>query len=236
MPDSRHRPPRLFRVEGSSAKGWQFIYTGFVLILLCFFIMLTSFASPQQSRMTRFARSFSEAVSVFPQGRSIEAGNGPSGADGFVLKQEDMLARLFADVNQLRAQHELAGVELRLDAHGALMTLSDNLLFASGEAGISAEACGLLDAIGRVIGRTQASVEIGGHTDAQPIHTPAFPSNWELSTSRAVNVLRFLVEKGYVAPDRISAVGFGEYRPLAANDSSVNMARNRRVEFVFRPE
>ena len=67
----------------------------------------------------------------------------------------------------------------------------------------------------------------------QPISTPEFPSNWELSTKRAVNVLRFLIEKGKVNPDRLSAVGYGPTRPIAPNDTEENRRKNRRVEIVI---
>ncbi|MEJ2661760.1 MAG: OmpA family protein, partial [Desulfobacteraceae bacterium] len=79
-------------------------------------------------------------------------------------------------------------------------------------------------------------VDIQGHTDDQPIRTHAFPSNWELSTARAVNVLRFMTAEAGVSPRRLSAVGLSKYHPLVPNDSKKNRARNRRVEIIFRPE
>ncbi len=236
MPDRKHNLMRLLTFSGRGESGWQVIYTGFVLIMLCFFIMLTSFAAPQESRITRFARAFSSAVSVLPQGKGIESGPVVSDSDPTAVDKSDITDRLFEEISQLGRQNELSQAEMRIDPRGVVMTLSDTLLFASGEARIAPDAHRLLDKVGRVIARTRAAVEIGGHTDNRPIQTRAFPSNWELSTSRAVNVLRYLVEHQYVDSGRVSAIGFGEYNPVAANDAPVDRARNRRVEFVFKAE
>jgi chemotaxis protein MotB len=72
-------------------------------------------------------------------------------------------------------------------------------------------------------------LQIGGHTDKQPINTPQFPSNWDLSTARALSVVRFLVEQG-IPPDRLSAAGYGEYEPVDPGDSTDAFRKNRRIE------
>ena len=74
---------------------------------------------------------------------------------------------------------------------------------------------------------------IEGHTDNVPINTYMFASNWELSTARAVVVTRFLVESAEVNPTRISAQGYGEFRPIALNDNAENKAKNRRVNILI---
>jgi chemotaxis protein MotB len=117
------------------------------------------------------------------------------------------------------------------------MRLSDHALFNLGEAEISVAAIPILKKIGSIVAKTDYLVRIEGHTDDLPIRTVAFPSNWELSTARAVNVLRYLTEKFSLSPQRISAVGFGEYQTVAPNDSPANRAKNRRVEIIFsKPE
>jgi chemotaxis protein MotB len=74
---------------------------------------------------------------------------------------------------------------------------------------------------------------VEGHTDNVPIHTRQFPSNWELSTARAVNVLKYFADADRIDPRRLSAVGYGESKPLVNNDSPRNRAKNRRVEIVL---
>jgi chemotaxis protein MotB len=79
---------------------------------------------------------------------------------------------------------------------------------------------------------TNASVRIEGHTDNVPIHTETYPSNWELSTARAVNVLRYFIEERGFPPEKLFAEGFADTRPRAANDTAERRAKNRRVNFV----
>ncbi len=217
-------------------SGWQVIYTGFVLILLCFFVMLTSFASLQQSKITRFARAFSHAVSVFTGGRSLEKGDTAIDGDAMAVSREDRLARLFEKVRQLGNTARLDPVLVKRTRRGVVITLSENLLFASGDAQMTESAASLLDKVAWMIRQVAVPVEIEGHSDDRPIRTGRYPSNWELSTARAVTVLRYLVERRGIEGRRVTAVGFAQFRPVAPNDSPDNRARNRRVEIVFKPE
>jgi chemotaxis protein MotB len=113
------------------------------------------------------------------------------------------------------------------------MRLNDRALFDLGAAEVSAGAKKLLHHIGDIIAKTDYQIRIEGHTDDLPIRTVRYPSNWELSTARAVNVLRVLQQHSGIEPRRLSAVGFGEYQPLFPNDSPAHRARNRRVEIIF---
>lgn len=113
------------------------------------------------------------------------------------------------------------------------MRLSDSALFDLGEAELSADAEKLLGRISDIIAKTVYQIRIEGHTDDLPIRTARYPSNWELSTARAVNVLRFLLKQKRIAAERLSAVGFGQYQPLFPNDSPAHRARNRRVEIIL---
>lgn len=232
----RERKQRRLKAQPqqSNTNGWQIIYTGFILIMLCFFIMLTSFASLQQSKITRFAKAFSNAVSVFKGGRSLEKGQTMIDAGAVILSKEDSMARLFQQVQLLTRQNDLTQVSLHRDERGVVMTLADKLLFKSGQAKLSASADSLLDKISHLIQTIGVPIEIEGHTDNVPIHTAGFASNWELSTARAVNVLRYLVERQQTDPNRLSAVGFSEYQPMADNASADGRAKNRRVDIIFK--
>ncbi len=214
--------------------GWQMVYTGFVLILLCFFIMLTSFASFQESRITRFVRSFSNAVTVFQDGNALEKGQTIISNDAAMVDKDDPLARLFEKVNQLGREKGLDNIDVRRTPRGVIMTLSEKMLFASGSAALSVASYPLLRRIAAIIKSVGVPVEIEGHTDDVPIRTEAFPSNWELSTARAVNVLRFLTENQGVDHHTISAVGMSQYHPLVANTTDENRYKNRRVEIIFK--
>lgn len=216
--------------------GWQFVYTGFALIMLCFFIMLTSFASLEQSKITRFARSFSNAVTVFSGGRALEKGETMIDSNALIVDKEDPLARLFEKIKIQSQAQGLDNIEIRQTRRGVVMTLADKMLFSSGEAELSEASIPLLNKISTIILKMRLPVEIEGHTDNVPIQTFAYPSNWELSTARAVNVLRYLAETKGVAIDLLSAVGKSEFHPLIPNDSIENRNKNRRVEIIFKPE
>jgi chemotaxis protein MotB len=235
----RQRPfihRRTSSLEPSTTGGWQIIYTGFILIMLSFFIMLTSFASLQKAKITRFARAFSSAVSVFQEGNRIESGKTVHDTDVSLLDKQDHLARLFETVRTLGREAHLEGVSIERSRRGVVMTLAETLLFASGQAKLSPQAYPLLEKVGRLISTVSVPVEIEGHTDNVPINNDRYPSNWELSTARAINVLRFFIGKKWSAADRISAVGRAEFQPLYANDTPENRARNRRVEIIFKAD
>ncbi|MCP4748695.1 MAG: flagellar motor protein MotB [Desulfobacteraceae bacterium] len=213
--------------------GWQIIYTGFILIMLTFFIMLTSFSSLQQSKITRFVSAFSTAVSVFNGGIQLESGKMLIDSQHSIVNKEDKLARLFESVLYLRQKSGLEHLDLRTGPNGVALTLSDNLLFASGRAQLSPSANGLLEEIGKMVQKIPVPIKIEGHTDNRPITNAQFASNWELSTARAIAVLRYLVNQTGVVPARLSAVGYAQFQPVSANDTVAGRAKNRRVEIVF---
>jgi len=124
------------------------------------------------------------------------------------------------------------GIQVESMKGGFKALLATPLLFSVGKADIDPRAHVLLDQVANVLKHSSLFVTVEGHTDPQPINTPEFPSNWELSTMRAVNVLRYLHSRG-VPVDRLTAVGFGEYRPIADNNTEEGRQKNRRIEIVF---
>ncbi len=218
----------------SMSGGWQIVYTGFILIMLSFFILLTSFSSLDASKVTQFVSSFSNAVSVLNYGKSLEPGHTMLDTEFTILPMENRIAALFEKVRQVSQEEGLDQIELQRTRQGVVMTLKDSLLFESGKADLSGDAYPRLEKIGRLIERIGVPVEIEGHTDNRPIRTGRFPSNWELSTARAVSVLRYFIEKQQIDAGRLSAVGRGEHQPVVSNDSPQHRAMNRRVNIVFR--
>lgn len=230
--DSKRR--RAGNTSGSSGGGWEIIYTGFILIMLCFFIMLSSFSSVEAAKVMRFVRSFAAAVSIFPGGHKFESGPTVLPDSEEIVDGKSHLAEIFEDLKQYRRDMQLEGeIQLAVSEEGLVMQLADHALFDSGVAEISAKARPLLEKVGTIICKTPYAVRIEGHSDDQPIRTEQFPSNWELSTARAVNVLRFLVDRFELPPQRLAAAGFAEFQPVAPNTGPQNRARNRRVEIIF---
>jgi chemotaxis protein MotB len=220
--------------EGSSGPGWEIIYTGFILIFLCFFIMLSAFSTIEEAKVMQFVRSFANAVSILPWGAKFDSGLSVLPKSPDMVENNADLAKIFEELELLSARLDFEGeVDLALTKEGLVMRLTEKAIFDSGVAGISPEAYPLLEKVGAIIAKTAYFIRIEGHTDNVPIHTTVFPSNWELSTARAVNVLRYFIETYKIDPQRLAAVGFGEYQPLVLNNTHTDRAKNRRVEIIF---
>ncbi|MBI4705165.1 MAG: OmpA family protein [Deltaproteobacteria bacterium] len=117
-----------------------------------------------------------------------------------------------------------------------VLQLRNDVLFDSGSTAIKKEGKEALEQVAGVLATLPGrKLQVAGHTDNVPIATPRFGSNWELSTGRAVEVVRFLIEKG-LKPDVVSAAGYGEHDPVAGNETAEGKARNRRIEIVLQPD
>lgn len=129
-------------------------------------------------------------------------------------------------------------VRLELGERGLVITFVTEVLFDSGKAKIREDAYPALDKVVSVLVKELKDRNIGieGHTDNEPIKYSGWKSNWELSTARATSVLHYLVDKKGVGPERVSATGYGEYRPIASNDTPEGRQRNRRVEVIVMPK
>lgn len=120
-----------------------------------------------------------------------------------------------------------------IEERGLVISIQDTLLFESGSADITPRARDILDKVITVLSAAPNYIKVEGHTDNLPINTNRFPSNWELSVLRATNVVQLMGGPGKIASDRLSASGYGEYRPLVSNDTDAGRARNRRVDLVI---
>ncbi|MCX7661421.1 MAG: OmpA family protein [Candidatus Omnitrophica bacterium] len=128
-------------------------------------------------------------------------------------------------------------VRLQMMEKGLVITFVADVLFDSGKATIRPEAYPILNKVARVLKENVPDLDIGieGHTDNEPIKYSGWKSNWELSTARALSVLHYLVDKEGISPRRVSAIGYGEFRPIASNSTKEGRQLNRRVEIVILP-
>jgi chemotaxis protein MotB len=140
-----------------------------------------------------------------------------------------------------KMKDEIAHGDIRLSQSGGKLRVDmvDKILFDSGEAVISKRGEGVLARVGGVLATMDdKQIQVSGHTDSHPISeklAPQFPTNWELSVARAVNVVRFLQEKANVPPRNLIATGYGEFHPIASNKTPAGRARNRRIEILLTP-
>lgn len=129
-------------------------------------------------------------------------------------------------------------VRLQMMEKGLVITFVADILFDSGKAKVRQSAYTILNKVATVLNENVPELNIGieGHTDNVPIKVSGWKSNWELSTARALSVLHYLVDEKNILPNRISAVGYGEYNPVATNDTAEGRKLNRRVEVVILPQ
>ena len=124
-------------------------------------------------------------------------------------------------------------VQLLKDSRGYILRINNNLLFDEGSSDLNKNSEQTLSKIVEILAKIKNFVIIEGHTDSTPIKTEKYPSNWELSTGRATNLIKYLIEKGNISPERLSAVGYGEYVPIADNTSNNGRKLNRRVDIII---
>src|SRR3989338_6998517 len=127
--------------------------------------------------------------------------------------------------------------KLQMTERGLVITFVSEIFFDSGKDKVKEDGKTTLDKVAEVLNRDvpNSAVAVEGHTDNDPIKYSGWKSNWELSSARALAVLHYLVDECKVEPQRLSANGYGEFRPVAANDTKEDMQKNRRVEIVILP-
>jgi len=155
------------------------------------------------------------------------------------LRDEVEVLRNAQGILAQRLSKEIEDKQVRLEMaqKGLVITFVAEVLFGSGKAQLREESFPILDKVVRILQEDVLENDIGieGHTDNEPIKYSRWKSNWELSTQRALGVLYYLEDKG-VNPGRLSAIGYGEHRPIISNDTPDGQQLNRRVEIVILPK
>jgi chemotaxis protein MotB len=147
-------------------------------------------------------------------------------------KRNEIYARFISELQKMIDGGQLS---VSINEGRIVINLPDNVLFPSGSATLSVSGRETLKEIAALLGEfSDRRFQIEGHTDNVPIYTPKFPSNWELSTARALSVVQLMTKEGVIA-ENLSAAGFGEFHPRADNTSKEGRALNRRIEIVMQP-
>jgi len=152
--------------------------------------------------------------------------------------REARLAEVQGTYDELvgKLEEEIQRGEVKISELKGKLTVNvvDKILFDSGKATLKPAGIKVLQQIGDILkSAVDKNIQVEGHTDNVPIHTPQYPSNWELSTARATTVLHFLQDKANIPGERLSAVGYGEYHPISSNSSAEGRALNRRIQIVL---
>lgn len=207
-----NRPPLPPAVQ--PIPQWQTIYCSLMLLLVVFFVMLIAYSAIDKDR-------FLQIKNVARMAPDVSRPSPDMNQAMQSLKQLSMNLGIHNDFSVVRTQDGFKAV------------VPNPVLFASGDASLGEGVYPILDGIIKIAEQDHLSIQVEGYTDNLPIHTAKFPSNWELSTMRAVNILRYLQQNG-IPPGRLAAIGFAEYRPAAGNDTPEGRQKNRRIEILFR--
>lgn len=236
---SREKKPQE---QKAGLPEWLATYGDLVTLLMCFFVLLFAFSSIDAQKFEAVMQSFQGSAGILSGGKTLTDGplvfNGMPEAQTTESPEESQkLQELKEKVEEYLEQNNLqANVLVELDARGLLLRFKDNVLFDSGKADLKPDALKILGFLGTVLNTPEFAeryIRVEGHTDNVPINTIRFPSNWELSTGRASSVIRYYIENTQFKPDRFTASGYGEYYPVANNDTPEGRALNRRVDIVI---
>jgi chemotaxis protein MotB len=244
--------------EHANHERWLVSYADFITLLFAFFVVLFAASNSDEKKAGQVAQAVQSAfrdMAIFdPQGRVVPLyderglpsnattviGNAhtPFGITQFEGGTGDERAR--PPMKEVRAyletllKEQISDQSIRLteDSRGLTITLAEAGFFEPGSAVMPARAVAVIDRIAATLRPLSYGIRVEGHTDNTPIHTAQFPSNWELSTARATSLLQYLISNAQIPAPRLSAVGYGEYRPAASNATPEGRAANRRVDLV----
>ena len=219
---------------GIVRSGWLTTFNDLITLLMVFFVLLFMMSSIDVKKLKEFQYALQSGLGVLKEGQRVSVGliEPPFPSDLEEIEKE-VPDEIQDFVKAFDSEPEITATYTK---KGVLITLSNTILFQFGMADINPESFPVLDKIAAIISKTSESVRVEGHTDNLPIHTEKFPSNWELSIKRAVNVVKYFVGIGKIPPQRLSAVGYGESKPLFPNDTTEHRAANRRVEILLEME
>jgi len=235
---SKGRRRRGHDAAHENHERWLLTYADLITLLMVFFVVLYSMSSADSTKWKQISAALTQAFNV----DVLQGTTTTSVVDG-AAQPVPPVDNLIADsevpqVNRLqnKLQSILDGasqapdVSVGVDREGVVIRLSGSYLFDSGRAELKPNSFAVLDAIAAEIRLLPNDIRVDGHTDSTPIDSPRYPTNWELSSARALAVARYLTETDAVRADRLMAAGFGEFRPIVPNDTREHRAQNRRVE------
>jgi chemotaxis protein MotB len=225
--------------EHENHERWLVSYADFITLLFAFFVVMYSISSVNEGKFRSVSDSIKAALNpiVSPASTSMPFTIGQNKAvkvDPTIESvKEPAMRRLRQIIRSLKEETHIEVITLKELTNGDIvLTLPDTVLFRSGESTLRPEAHPFIQAISDVLIELDRHVRVEGHTDNVPITTVQFPSNWELSATRAVTVVRAFLEQYGVPADHLTAVGHADSRPLTDNLTPENRAKNRRVEIV----
>lgn len=238
-------------------ERWLVSYADFITLLFAFFVVLYSTSQVDNKKVVQVSAAihgaFQElgAFTGSTQGSSLRVEAAPPGLEQVSSLDSDMVTDNSPntgtgfgtgglDITQLKQELEEAlgdqikkhEIDMRVTPEGLVVSLREVGFFNSGDAELLQDGQNTLARIAKILSAQGFQIRVEGHTDNMPIHNARFKSNWELSTTRATEVVALLVERYGFEPTQISAAGYSQYHPTASNASEEGRKMNRRVDVV----
>lgn len=238
-------------------ERWLVSYADFITLLFAFFVVLYASAQVDQRKIGKLAVAIQVAfqeLGVFPDSNIGVRNTQPAALEAFQViekmkketpnemysssspetpdSDQDVLTLESELTQALASEIATHAVALHREAAGLIISLREFGFFDSGSATLKPGALPALDRIASILALRSCRLRIEGHTDNVPIHTTSMVSNWELSTARATELVRLLIVRYGISPERLSAAGYAQYHPISSNDTSQGRAQNRRVDIV----
>lgn len=248
--DSENRDRQQHHEEPENHERWLVSYADFITLLFAFFVVMYATSTNNQEKQKSFQESVRTNLKLVGTSGGSGAGNGSEGnvggmetGDAFIQiegfparggpgETQQYLTRALE--KKLESEDKSKVQNLRHDAIGVRIELASSQFFLPGGVKLRRSALKALDTIAEILKESDKKIVIEGHTDNTPVSADApFESNWELASLRATSIVRYLIRYHNIPPERLSAISYGDTRPLESNNSPEGRARNRRIEIYL---
>jgi len=235
-----------------SHERWLVSYADFITLLFAFFVVMFASSQTDKSKAQQVSDSVKDALdkggvsaavheilggTVDDRGKGNAMMKGPGGSEARKATQQEEIAELLPSLNHLTQalEHDIKDgkIEIHLEPRGLVVSLRQATFFPSGGDTLNPDTFDSIDRIASTIQSLPNSVRLEGHTDALPIHTAHFRSNWELSAARSIAMLELLSSRYNIPRERMAIAGYADTMPKDSNDTEEGRAHNRRVDVVI---
>jgi len=229
-------PRKKKKEEHENHERWLVSYADFITLLFAFFTSMYAISSVNEGKFRVLSESL--AVAFNPSlHTSAKIEEGPLFVQQKTTHFSDEFGAVFGEkykrtLQALKKLNERKLLTLIVDGDRLIIRISESMLFKPGSDELRGQGSEVIREVASTLRGLPNEIRIEGHTDDIPIRTPDFPSNWDLSSARALKILKYMIADHGFDPRKLSAVGYGEYRPITTNDTPGGRAKNRRVDIL----
>jgi chemotaxis protein MotB len=231
--------------ESGNTGAWMMTFSDLIMLLLTFFVLLLTMSSMDKKKLKDLFTNFSGSTGVLEfsgYGKIkdlVKLVNEYHSTDGMLVINQELLRDIILPEEEKKRLAQKVEGELKViisdDSRGIILTFQEEILFDPGQVMPKASVLPILDRIAMAIKTTPNDILIMGHSDSSPINTSrGIETNWKLSAYRALAVLNYFIKTHHISSTRFAVGGYGPSKPLEVGDSPAAMAKNRRVEIIFR--